>query len=140
MNPSDWNVVETRLMAFTLETIRQLATNVPRHTISTIAYYAFPASGQVALSFDTPANSLHFDEEQASVRRRSMVRHEWWEDSEYYLSSSTAQPYNDDSGSFTHEMYQEVFFEDWEPFAFSETYPRPQQGEATTSRRISVSS
>src|SRR5262249_53542456 len=131
MNPPDWNVVETRLMAFTLETIRQLATNVPHDTISTIAYYAFPASGQVALSFDTQENSLRFakeHEEQASVRRRSMLRHDRWEDSEYYLSSSAAQPYNDDSGSFTHEMYQEVFFEDWEPFAFSETYPRPQQG------------
>src|SRR5205823_10644712 len=123
----DWQAVEDKLYAASVNAIEAFAAQHPHERVCFFAFDSEPRYGYVILAFDTAENNLrsvrelgHHAEE---FRQRNLTIHDGWKRAKYHLTCPPVFLFNSNSGDFRYAQFTEIKFSEWESAASTQQLP-----------------
>lgn len=127
----DWQGIEDRLLAFSMDTIRRFASEHPKEVCSFFAYdvdlpFFLP-------SFDTPENALRVaqqTEQNAIARRAKMLTLPTaWRGARHFSTSPPVLDYSYSTGHFAYHIFADIKIDELEDLQLAEDYPQDEAAD-----------
>ena len=133
MQVEQWDTFLQRLLDGSRAAIREFAAQHPSEEVCDFAYDSEPCCGYVLTCFNTTkANVKHVKEHhdyQLAQRKRVLAMPSWRAAAYYQVRSHGVVPFCNNTGYFAYQGFSDIQFPEWESFAQSEEYPKPESHE-----------